>query len=79
MKTLSSNLKKFFSVNQRTLQLVVTFICLILFVLAAGAPGGMGGVGMQSVGTRDTVGQCHMSMNARDHMSEQVNLRLCGP
>jgi uncharacterized membrane protein len=79
MKVLSSNAKKFFIVNKHHIQIIVTLACLILFVLAAGAPGGMGGVGMQSVDNQNTVGQCQMSMNALEHMSEQASLRLCGP
>jgi hypothetical protein len=48
MNKLSSKMKLFVSrVDNRTVRLVVTLTSLVLFVLAAGAPGGMGGVGMQ--------------------------------
>ena len=48
MKKLSSKMNLFLSrVDNRTVRLIVTITSLVLFVLAAGAPGGMGGVGMQ--------------------------------
>ena len=48
MKKLSSKMNLFLSrVDNRTVRLIITLTSLVLFVLAAGAPGGMGGVGMQ--------------------------------
>jgi hypothetical protein len=48
MTKLSSKMKHFLSrVDNRTVRLVVTLTSLVLFVLAAGAPGGLGGIGMQ--------------------------------
>jgi hypothetical protein len=48
MTKLSSKMKLFLSrVDNRTVRLIVTIASLALFVLAAGAPGGLGGVGMQ--------------------------------
>jgi hypothetical protein len=47
MNKLSSKIKFFLSrVDNRTVRLIVTLASLALFVLAAGAPLGMGGVGM---------------------------------
>lgn len=48
MKKLSSQMQVTLSkVDSRTVRLVVTLASLVLFVLAAGAPNGVGGVGMQ--------------------------------
>lgn len=48
MNKLSNEIKFFLSrVDNRTVRLIVTIASLALFVLAAGAPGGLGGVGMQ--------------------------------
>ncbi len=48
MKKLSSKMQVVLSrVDSRTVRLIVTLTSLVLFVLAAGAPLGMGGVGMQ--------------------------------
>ncbi len=48
MNKLSSKVKFFLSrADNRTVRLLVTLLSLVLFVLAAGAPDGMGGVGMQ--------------------------------
>lgn len=48
MTKLSNQVKLFLSrVDNRTVRLIVTAASLALFVLAAGAPGGLGGVGMQ--------------------------------
>ena len=47
MNKLSSKLNYFVSrVDNRTLRLIITIGSLALFVLAAGAPNGAGGVGM---------------------------------
>ena len=47
MNKLSAKVKFFLSsVDNRTLRLIVTMATLALFVLAAGAPGGLGGIGM---------------------------------
>jgi hypothetical protein len=47
MNKLSSKIKFFLSrVDSRTVRLIVTLASLVLFVLAAGAPNSMGGVGM---------------------------------
>jgi len=34
-------------VDNRVVRLIITLTSLVLFVLAAGAPGGLGGIGMQ--------------------------------
>ena len=48
MTKLSSKMKLSLSrVDNRTVRLIVSLASLVLFVLAAGAPGGLGGVGMQ--------------------------------
>jgi hypothetical protein len=48
MNKLSSKMKFFLSrVDSRTVRLIVTLTSLVLFVLAAGAPSGLGGIGMQ--------------------------------
>jgi hypothetical protein len=48
MKKLSSKMQVVLSrVDSRTVRLIVTLTSLVLFVLAAGAPHGVGGVGMQ--------------------------------
>jgi len=48
MNKLSSKIKFFLSrADSRTVRLIVTLLSLVLFVLAAGAPDGMGGIGMQ--------------------------------
>lgn len=48
MNKLSSKIKFFLSrADNRTVRLIVTLISLVLFVLAAGAPNTMGGIGMQ--------------------------------
>jgi len=48
MNKLSAKVKFFLSrVDNRTLRLIVTLTSLVMFVLAAGAPGGLGGIGMQ--------------------------------
>lgn len=47
MNKLSSKVQFFLSrVDNNTVRLIVTIASLALFVLAAGAPAGMGGVGM---------------------------------
>jgi len=68
-------------------RLIVTLTSLVLFVLAAGAPNGMGGIGMQSVETNDGGGHCQMSvtglnhiqMNALAHMSMKAPVWFCAP
>jgi hypothetical protein len=67
-------------VDMRTLNLVVTITVLILFVLAAGAPGGMGGIGMQSVEGDTTDDHCPISMTGLANMSTVAldQLRLKG-
>jgi len=48
MNKLSSKIKFFVGhVDNHTVRLIVTIASLIMFVLAAGAPSGLGGVGMQ--------------------------------
>ena len=48
MNKLSSKIKFFLSrADNQTVRLVVTLLSLVLFVLAAGAPNSVGGVGMQ--------------------------------
>ncbi|MCB2213763.1 hypothetical protein KQH50_00050 [bacterium] len=48
MKKLSSKLNLVAGrVDSRTIRLIVTVASLVMFVLAAGAPNGVGGVGMQ--------------------------------
>lgn len=48
MNKLSSKMNVFLSrVDNRTVRLIVTLTSLALFVLAAGAPSGLGGIGMQ--------------------------------
>ncbi len=48
MKKLSNKFNYILSrVDSRTVRLVVTILSLVLFVLAAGAPDAIGGVGMQ--------------------------------
>jgi len=48
MNKLSSKIKLFLSrADNRTVRLIVTLISLVLFVLAAGAPNSVGGIGMQ--------------------------------
>ncbi len=48
MNKLSSKINFFASrVDSRTVRLIVTLASLVLFVLAAGAPNGVGGIGMQ--------------------------------
>jgi hypothetical protein len=48
MNKLSSKIKLFLSrADNRTVRMLVTLLSLVLFVLAAGAPNGMGGIGMQ--------------------------------
>ncbi len=48
MKKLSSKVKFFLSrVDNRTVRLLLTVLSLVLFVIAAGAPDAIGGVGMQ--------------------------------
>jgi hypothetical protein len=47
MNKLSRTVKFHLSnVDNRTVRLIITVASLVLFVLAAGAPDGMGGVGM---------------------------------
>ncbi len=47
MNKLSSKIKFFLSrVDNRTIRLILTILTLALFVLAAGAPDAIGGVGM---------------------------------
>jgi len=47
MNKLFSKIKVFLGgVDNRVVRLLVTLTSLVLFVLAAGAPGGLGGVGM---------------------------------
>jgi hypothetical protein len=47
MNKLSSKIKFFLSrVDNRTVRLILTILTLALFVLAAGAPDAIGGVGM---------------------------------
>jgi len=48
MNKLFSKTKVFLSsVDNHAIRLIVTLTSLILFVLAAGAPNGLGGIGMQ--------------------------------
>ncbi len=48
MSKFSSKTKLFLSrVDHRTVRLLLTILSLVLFVLAAGAPDAIGGVGMQ--------------------------------
>jgi hypothetical protein len=48
MNKLSSKIKFFVSkADNQTVRLIVTIASLVLFVLAAGAPDGVGGIGMQ--------------------------------
>ncbi len=48
MNKLSSKIKFFLSrADNHTVRLIVTLLSLVLFVLAAGAPNSVGGVGMQ--------------------------------
>lgn len=87
MNKFENKMKPFLRVNQGTIRLIVTIACLVLFVLAAGAPGGLGGIGMQSVDNSNVGGQCSMSMkalnhmntNALDHMSLKSPVYICVP
>jgi hypothetical protein len=48
MSKFSSKVKFFLSrVDHRAVRLLITILSLVLFVLAAGAPDAIGGVGMQ--------------------------------
>ena len=48
MNKLSNKVKLFLShADNQTVRLIVTIASLVLFVLAAGAPDGVGGIGMQ--------------------------------
>ena len=48
MSKLVNKTKSVFSrVDNGIVRLIVTLTSLVLFVLAAGAPGGLGGIGMQ--------------------------------
>ena len=54
-------------------------VFLTLFVMAAGAPSGMGGVGMNSVGQTNFGGQCRMSVNAMEKVSLRAPVQICWP
>jgi hypothetical protein len=78
MRKLSRKMKMLLSqVDRHTINLIITVAILILFVLAAGAPNGMGGIGMQSLDKGDSVGQCQMSETALAHMSLKSPVQLC--
>ena len=79
MKKRLSQMKKFFSLNQRTLRIIMMIVFLTLFVLAAGAPSGMGGVGMNSVGQTKVGGQCRMSVSVLEKVSLKAPVQICWP
>mgnify|MGYP001150329147 FL=1 len=72
-------MKKYFRLNQRTIRIIMAMVFLTLFVLAAGAPSGMGGVGMNSVGQTKVGGQCRMSVNAMEKLSMNAPVHICWP
>ena len=79
MKRRLRQVNKIFSINQRTIRIIMAIVFLTLFVLAAGAPSGMGGVGMNSVGESNVGGPCRMGVNAMEHMRMKAPVYSCWP
>ena len=72
--------------NRGSLRLIILIACLILFVLSAGAPGSLGGIGMNSTGEFSGSGSSmgclvveFLSENGLEHLGQNALVHVCMP